>query len=253
MKMPTTSWPARLSSHAVTAESTPPDRPTTMRCRWGAFMALRGRSGLRRVGVVESPAWATAFSSMPRSARSPRRRTTPFSSASSRPACSRRNAPPRSARGSVPRSRSPATPRSRSGGSGATLGGWLRFQITAVIGALLSFALVALGVRLGLHYLLAQVVATLINLVRHLRDQSALELRVAHAAPTVTPAAPRSAAEGVAGEVGGFAPARGGDRIGRRRRRRRRRGVAEEQAAVARRCGEPAPASGGGSRRSTKS
>jgi putative flippase GtrA len=50
-------------------------------------------------------------------------------------------------------------------GSGARLGGWLRFQITAVIGALLSFALVALGVRLGLHYLLAQVVATLVNLV----------------------------------------------------------------------------------------
>ena len=49
-------------------------------------------------------------------------------------------------------------------GSGARLGGWLRFQITAVVGALLSFALVALGVRLGLHYLLAQVVATLINL-----------------------------------------------------------------------------------------
>ena len=50
-------------------------------------------------------------------------------------------------------------------GRGATLAGWLRFQITAVVGALLSFALVALGVRLGLHYLLAQVVATLINLV----------------------------------------------------------------------------------------
>lgn len=49
-------------------------------------------------------------------------------------------------------------------GSGARLGGWLRFQITAVVGALLSYALVALGVRLGLHYLLAQVVATLINL-----------------------------------------------------------------------------------------
>jgi putative flippase GtrA len=49
-------------------------------------------------------------------------------------------------------------------GRGASLGGWLRFQITAVVGALLSFALVALGVRLGLHYLLAQVVATLINL-----------------------------------------------------------------------------------------
>jgi putative flippase GtrA len=50
-------------------------------------------------------------------------------------------------------------------GSGARLGGWLRFQITAVIGAALSFALVAVGVRIGLHYLLAQIVATLINLV----------------------------------------------------------------------------------------
>ncbi len=50
-------------------------------------------------------------------------------------------------------------------GSGATLGAWLRFQITAVVGAVLSFALVALGVRIGLHYLLAQIVATLINLV----------------------------------------------------------------------------------------
>lgn len=50
-------------------------------------------------------------------------------------------------------------------GRGATLRAWLRFQATAVFGAVLSFALVALGVRLGLHYLLAQVAATLINLV----------------------------------------------------------------------------------------
>src|ERR1700676_1591389 len=32
MKMPTTSCPAFLSSHAATDESTPPERPTTMRC-----------------------------------------------------------------------------------------------------------------------------------------------------------------------------------------------------------------------------
>src|SRR6478752_7200049 len=32
MKMPTTSWPCCLSRCAVTAESTPPLRPTTMRC-----------------------------------------------------------------------------------------------------------------------------------------------------------------------------------------------------------------------------
>lgn len=50
-------------------------------------------------------------------------------------------------------------------GAGATLGSWLRFQITALIGAALSFALVAGGVRVGLHYLLAQVVATLLTLV----------------------------------------------------------------------------------------
>lgn len=50
-------------------------------------------------------------------------------------------------------------------GRGATLAAWLRFQVTAVLGALLSFALVALGLRVGMHYLLAQVVATLINLV----------------------------------------------------------------------------------------
>lgn len=50
-------------------------------------------------------------------------------------------------------------------GAGASMGGWLRFQVTAVLGAVLSYALVALGVRLGLHYLAAQVVATLLNLV----------------------------------------------------------------------------------------
>ena len=49
--------------------------------------------------------------------------------------------------------------------AGASTGGWLRFQVTAVVGAVLSFALVALGVRAGLHYLLAQIVATFINLV----------------------------------------------------------------------------------------
>ena len=49
-------------------------------------------------------------------------------------------------------------------GAGATPGSWLRFQIAALIGAVLSFALVAGGVRIGLHYLLAQVVATLVTL-----------------------------------------------------------------------------------------
>jgi putative flippase GtrA len=41
---------------------------------------------------------------------------------------------------------------------------WIRFQVTAVIGAAISFAIVAAGVRLGLHYLLAQAVATLLTL-----------------------------------------------------------------------------------------
>ncbi|HSN32540.1 MAG TPA: GtrA family protein [Ideonella sp.] len=37
---------------------------------------------------------------------------------------------------------------------------WLRFQGTAALGALVGMAIVGAGVRLGLHYLLAQVVAT---------------------------------------------------------------------------------------------
>ena len=50
-------------------------------------------------------------------------------------------------------------------GRGRTLVAWWRFQATALVGAGLSFALVAVGVRLGVHYLLAQIVATLINLL----------------------------------------------------------------------------------------
>ncbi|MEP7102225.1 MAG: GtrA family protein [Burkholderiales bacterium] len=42
---------------------------------------------------------------------------------------------------------------------------WSRFMLTAVLGALLGMAIVALGVRLGLHYLIAQVIATLASLV----------------------------------------------------------------------------------------
>jgi putative flippase GtrA len=48
---------------------------------------------------------------------------------------------------------------------GASFAAWLRFQATAVIGAVLSFALVAAGVGLGVHYLLAQVAATLVTLL----------------------------------------------------------------------------------------
>ena len=41
---------------------------------------------------------------------------------------------------------------------------WWRFQVTAVVGAAISFAVVALGVRAGLHYLIAQAIATLLSL-----------------------------------------------------------------------------------------
>lgn len=42
---------------------------------------------------------------------------------------------------------------------------WPRFMVTALVGALLGMAIVALGVRLGVHYLIAQVIATLTGLV----------------------------------------------------------------------------------------
>jgi putative flippase GtrA len=42
---------------------------------------------------------------------------------------------------------------------------WLKFQGTALLGALLGMAIVAAGVHVGLHYLLAQVVATAAMLV----------------------------------------------------------------------------------------
>ena len=41
---------------------------------------------------------------------------------------------------------------------------WWRFQLTAVLGALTSAAVVAGGTALGAHYLLAQVAATLLAL-----------------------------------------------------------------------------------------
>ena len=47
---------------------------------------------------------------------------------------------------------------------GAWWPAWWRFQATALLGATLSAAVVALGVRLGLHYLLAQMAATLLAL-----------------------------------------------------------------------------------------
>ena len=49
--------------------------------------------------------------------------------------------------------------------TGSVTASWPRFQATALAGALLGMAIVALGVRLGVHYVLAQVVATLTSLV----------------------------------------------------------------------------------------
>src|SRR5688500_19347654 len=46
MKRPTTSWPARFSSSAATAESTPPERPTT------TFMASNGKGVTADVGAA---------------------------------------------------------------------------------------------------------------------------------------------------------------------------------------------------------
>ncbi len=42
---------------------------------------------------------------------------------------------------------------------------WWRFQLTALLGAATSATVVALGSRLGLHYLLAQMLATLVGMV----------------------------------------------------------------------------------------
>ncbi len=42
---------------------------------------------------------------------------------------------------------------------------WPRFQATALVGAALGMAVVALGVRVGLHYVLAQALATGLSLV----------------------------------------------------------------------------------------
>ena len=48
---------------------------------------------------------------------------------------------------------------------GSILAAWPRFQATALLGALLGMAIVAAGVALGVHYLLAQVAATGLGLL----------------------------------------------------------------------------------------
>ncbi len=49
--------------------------------------------------------------------------------------------------------------------TGAVRASWPRFQAAALIGALLGMAVVALGVRFSVHYVLAQIAATLLSLV----------------------------------------------------------------------------------------
>ena len=49
-------------------------------------------------------------------------------------------------------------------GAPVTFVAWLRFQIVAVLGALISFVIVKIGVGAGLHYLVAQAIATLVSL-----------------------------------------------------------------------------------------
>lgn len=47
---------------------------------------------------------------------------------------------------------------------GDLLDSWLRFQATAMVGVLLGMAIVGAAVRLGIHYLIAQVIATLLSM-----------------------------------------------------------------------------------------
>ncbi|MEO7337788.1 MAG: GtrA family protein [Caldimonas sp.] len=48
---------------------------------------------------------------------------------------------------------------------GAVASSWMKFQGTALIGGLVGMAVVAAGVKLGLHYLVAQMIATALSLV----------------------------------------------------------------------------------------
>ncbi len=49
--------------------------------------------------------------------------------------------------------------------SGALNSAWVKFQTTALLGALVGMAIVAITVKVGWHYLLGQVLATLTSLV----------------------------------------------------------------------------------------
>ncbi len=48
---------------------------------------------------------------------------------------------------------------------GPWVAAWWRFQATAVLGAAASVSAVAIGVQIGLYYLIAQVVGTLLSLL----------------------------------------------------------------------------------------
>lgn len=48
---------------------------------------------------------------------------------------------------------------------GAIGASWLKFQSTALLGAVMGMLIVGTGVRLGWHYLVAQIVATLASLL----------------------------------------------------------------------------------------
>ena len=75
---------------------------------------------------------------------------------------------------------------------GAVAASWPRFQATALLG----MAIVALGVRLGVHYLFAQLLATLTSLAitfainRHWTFRGAPPARVSAASPPAEPARP---------------------------------------------------------------
>ena len=50
-------------------------------------------------------------------------------------------------------------------GAAVNLVSWLRFQGVAAVGAAVSFGVVATGQRAGLHYLLAQMIATVVAML----------------------------------------------------------------------------------------
>src|SRR5208282_1187729 len=82
MNTPTTSWPSRLRSHAATDESTPPDRPSAMRCF--AVMRVAPAKGARygpgpdaSGSVPTGPALATGPPRLRSQARGARRSAGP--------------------------------------------------------------------------------------------------------------------------------------------------------------------------------